>query len=194
MGFFFAKPTTFQEPMLELGKVSYYAVDHTLSYLWESASRSISAALIVHLPTVVGGPYSRYGNAWTSRYPWQVLAKNGFAGFIVNPRRGTGYGAEFLQGVYRNLGTDDFQDIMAAVDALAERGTIDPDRLGFTGYSYGGLMTNVVINRTDRFKAAVSIVSIWNYTSPMGQNNSQLLIDSYNQPAHMTDYQTRELQ
>ncbi len=55
MGFFFAKPTTFREPMLEFGSLSYYAVDHTPSYLWESASRSISAALIVHLPTVVGG-------------------------------------------------------------------------------------------------------------------------------------------
>ncbi len=55
MGFPFATPTTFQEPMLEIGNVSYYAVDHTPSYLWDSASRSISAALIVHLPTVVGG-------------------------------------------------------------------------------------------------------------------------------------------
>ena len=55
MGFYFAKPTTFQEPMLEIGSVSYYAVDHTPSYLWESASRSISAALVVHLPTVLDG-------------------------------------------------------------------------------------------------------------------------------------------
>jgi alanine dehydrogenase len=55
MGFFFAKPTTFNNPMLKIGNVDYYAVDHTPSYLWESASRSISAALIVHLPTVLGG-------------------------------------------------------------------------------------------------------------------------------------------
>lgn len=53
MGFYFAKPTTFQKPMFKVGKVDYYAVDHTPSYLWESASRSISAALIVHLPTVI---------------------------------------------------------------------------------------------------------------------------------------------
>jgi alanine dehydrogenase len=53
MGFYFAKPTTFRNPMFKIGKVDYYAVDHTPSYLWESASRSISAALIVHLPTVV---------------------------------------------------------------------------------------------------------------------------------------------
>jgi alanine dehydrogenase len=55
MGFFFAKPTTFKNPMFKIGMVDYYAVDHTPSYLWESASRSISAALIVHLPTVVAG-------------------------------------------------------------------------------------------------------------------------------------------
>ena len=55
MGFFFAKPTTFKNPMFKVGKVDYYAVDHTPSYLWESASRSISAALIVHLPTVLAG-------------------------------------------------------------------------------------------------------------------------------------------
>jgi N5-(carboxyethyl)ornithine synthase len=58
MGFYFAKPTTFQEPMLEIGRVSYYAVDHTPSYLWQSATRSISAALIVHLPTVLAGSAS----------------------------------------------------------------------------------------------------------------------------------------
>ena len=58
MGFYFAKPTTFKNPMFKLGNVDYYAVDHTPSYLWESASRSISAALIVHLPTIAGGPES----------------------------------------------------------------------------------------------------------------------------------------
>jgi N5-(carboxyethyl)ornithine synthase len=55
MGFFFAKPTTFREPMIRVGTVDYYAVDHTPSYLWESASRSVSGALVVHLPTVVAG-------------------------------------------------------------------------------------------------------------------------------------------
>ncbi len=55
MGFYFAKPTTFKEPILHIENVHYYAVDHTPSYLWESASRSISAALIVYLPTILGG-------------------------------------------------------------------------------------------------------------------------------------------
>lgn len=55
MGFPFARPTTFDDPMFQVGTVDYYAVDHTPSYLWESASRSISAALVVHLPFVVAG-------------------------------------------------------------------------------------------------------------------------------------------
>lgn len=55
MGFFFAKPTTFKNPMFKYDTVDYYAVDHTPSYLWESATRSISAALIVYLETVLDG-------------------------------------------------------------------------------------------------------------------------------------------
>ncbi len=55
MGFFFAKPTTFKNPMFKYETVDYYAVDHTPSYLWESATRSISAALIVYLQTVLDG-------------------------------------------------------------------------------------------------------------------------------------------
>jgi N5-(carboxyethyl)ornithine synthase len=58
MGFSFARPTSFKDPMFSVGTVDYYAVDHTPSYLWESASRSISAALIVHLPTVLSGHQS----------------------------------------------------------------------------------------------------------------------------------------
>ncbi|MCF6181447.1 hypothetical protein [Lutibacter sp.] len=55
MGFYFAKPTTFKKPMLNIDNIDYYAVDHTPSYLWESASRSISAALIVYLPIILEG-------------------------------------------------------------------------------------------------------------------------------------------
>ena len=55
MGFSFAKPTSFKHPMFQVGTVDYYAVDHTPTYLWESASRSISVALVVHLPDVLGG-------------------------------------------------------------------------------------------------------------------------------------------
>lgn len=56
MGFYFAKPTSFKSPIISVEQVDYYAVDHTPSYYWESASRTISAALIVHLPSVIAGP------------------------------------------------------------------------------------------------------------------------------------------
>jgi N5-(carboxyethyl)ornithine synthase len=62
MGFSFARPTTFDDPMFKVGLIDYYAVDHTPSYLWESASRSISGALLTHLPTVLAGR-----EAWRER-------------------------------------------------------------------------------------------------------------------------------
>lgn len=62
MGFFFAKPTTFENPMFKAAGVDYYAVDHTPSYLWKSASRAISAALIPYLPTIIGGPDRWHAN------------------------------------------------------------------------------------------------------------------------------------
>jgi N5-(carboxyethyl)ornithine synthase len=79
MGFSFAEPTTFKNPMFKIGKVDYYAVDHTPSYLWESASRSISAALVVHLPTVLAG-YESWQQSETIRQ-----AVNIDAGVIKKP-------------------------------------------------------------------------------------------------------------
>lgn len=67
MGFYFAKPTSFEKPSFKVGSIDYYAVDHTPSYLWESASRSISAALIVHLPTVLDGPQAWQRNETIKR-------------------------------------------------------------------------------------------------------------------------------
>jgi len=63
MGFYFAKPTSFKNPIISIDKIDYYAVDHTPSYFWESASRSISAAMIVHLPSVIAGRLSWAQNA-----------------------------------------------------------------------------------------------------------------------------------
>jgi len=79
MGFYFAKPTTFKNSMFKIGKTDYYGVDHTPSYLWESASRSISAALVVYLPTVIEGRASWQNNETIRR------AVNIDAGVIVKP-------------------------------------------------------------------------------------------------------------
>jgi len=79
MGFYFAKPTSFKAPMFRVEKTDYYAVDHTPSYLWESATRSISAALVVHLPTVVDGRESWQRNETIRR------ALNIDEGTVVKP-------------------------------------------------------------------------------------------------------------
>lgn len=79
MGFFFAKPTTFENPMINYRTKSYYAVDHTPSYLWDSASRSISAALLDYLPVVAAGRDSWYENETIRR------AINIDGGKVVNP-------------------------------------------------------------------------------------------------------------
>jgi len=79
MGFFFAKPTTFKEPMFKYKSIDYYAVDHTPSYLWESATRSISAALIIYLETVLAGRDAWQNNETIRR------AINIEDGVIVNP-------------------------------------------------------------------------------------------------------------
>lgn len=79
MGFYFAKPTSFRNPILRINSVDYYAVDHTPSYLWESATRSISAALIVYLSTVLAGRTSWQADETIRR------AINIDRGVIVNP-------------------------------------------------------------------------------------------------------------
>jgi len=79
MGFFFAKPTTFENPMFKYKTVDYYAVDHTPSYLWESATRSISAALIVYLQPVLAGRGAWQNNETIRR------AINIDSGVIQNP-------------------------------------------------------------------------------------------------------------
>lgn len=79
MGFYFAMPTTFKAPMFKVEKTDYYAVDHTPNYLWESASRSISAALIVHLPTMIDGRAAWQENETIRR------AVNVDAGVVVKP-------------------------------------------------------------------------------------------------------------
>ncbi len=56
MGFYFAKPTSFDAPIFQVGEVSYYAVDHTPSYLWNAATWEISKGVTQHLPTIIGGP------------------------------------------------------------------------------------------------------------------------------------------
>lgn len=116
---------------------------------------------------VHGGPHAMYANAYFHEF--QVLAAKGRAVVYVNPRGSHGYGQDFVNKVRGDYGGGDFGDVMAAVDhVLAHHDFIDQDRLGITGGSYGGFMTNWAVGHTNRFKAAVTQRSISNWISFYG--------------------------
>ena len=117
--------------------------------------------------TIHGGPAGMYGFDWFHEF--QVYASRGWAVFFTNPRGSTGYGEKFERGIALNWGGNDYVDVMNGVDAaLAKYPWIDKDRLGVTGGSYGGYLTNWIISHTTRFKAAVTLRSISNFISDDG--------------------------
>ena len=105
-----------------------------------------------------GGPHSAYG--WTFFHEFQYLAAKGYAVLYPNPRGSTSYGQSFCNSIQYKYPGDDAKDLLAGVDALVARGVADPARLGVTGGSGGGVLTNWIVTQTDRFKAAVSQRSI----------------------------------
>lgn len=114
-----------------------------------------------------GGPAGMYGVDWFHEF--QVYAARGWAVFFTNPRGSTGYGEKFENGIINEWGGKDYTDVMSGVDAaLAKYPWIDRDRLGVTGGSYGGFMTNWIVGHTDRFKAAVTLRSVVNFISDEG--------------------------
>ena len=117
--------------------------------------------------SIHGGPAGQYGVDWYHEF--QVYAGKGWAVFFCNPRGSTGYGQKFERGIVNNWGGMDYQDVMAGVDAaLKQNPWIDQDRLGVTGGSYGGFMTNWILGHTNRFKAAVTLRSVSNFISDDG--------------------------
>jgi dipeptidyl aminopeptidase/acylaminoacyl peptidase len=101
-----------------------------------------------------GGPHSAYGNVYTHEFQW--MAAKGYVVLFTNPRGSTSYGQEFGNLIQYRYPGDDYKDLMAGVDELVKRGYVDSNRLGVTGGSGGGLLTNWTITQTQRFKAAVA--------------------------------------
>jgi dipeptidyl aminopeptidase/acylaminoacyl peptidase len=100
-----------------------------------------------------GGPNGAFYDSFVS---WQqVLATSGYLVLAVNPRGSSTYGNDFMMAVIGDWGGEDYLDLMAAVDEVAERPYVDETRLGVHGYSYGGYMTAWAVGHTNRFKAAV---------------------------------------
>jgi dipeptidyl aminopeptidase/acylaminoacyl peptidase len=114
--------------------------------------------------SIHGGPHGMYGYAFNVTF--QAYAARGYAVLYINPRGSTGYGQKFSDGTLREWGGGDYKDLMAGVDAALKRYSwIDDARLGVTGGSYGGFMTNWIITQTPRFRAAVSAASVSNLVS-----------------------------
>ena len=117
--------------------------------------------------SVHGGPAGQYGVDWYHEF--QVYAAKGYAVVFTNPRGSTGYGQKFERGIVGEWGGKDYVDVMNGVDAALKRYPwIDADRLGVTGGSYGGFMTNWIVGHTNRFKAAVTLRSLSNFISDDG--------------------------
>jgi dipeptidyl aminopeptidase/acylaminoacyl peptidase len=101
-----------------------------------------------------GGPHTAYGFIFDHEFQW--MAVKGYLVLYPNPRGSTSYGQEFGNIIQYHYPGDDYKDLMAGVDEVIRRGYVDTKRLGVTGGSGGGLLTNWTIGQTTRFAAAVA--------------------------------------
>jgi len=110
-----------------------------------------------------GGPHAAYGYVFSHEFQW--MAAKGYVVVYPNPRGSTSYGQEFGNIIQHAYPGDDHKDLMLAVDETIKRGYIDVKKLGITGGSGGGVLTNYAVTQTDRFAAAVSQRDISNWAS-----------------------------
>ncbi len=101
-----------------------------------------------------GGPNGQYDHSFDPAA--QLFAANGYAVIMPNPRGSSGWGQAFSAAIFADWGNKDYEDVMAAVDDAVARGFADEKRLVVGGWSYGGILTNYVITKTQRFRAAYS--------------------------------------
>ncbi len=113
---------------------------------------------------VHGGPYGTWAASF--QFVAQALVGAGYGVLYINPRGSVGYGLSFARAC--DWGDTDFQDQMAGIDAALKTGAFDPARLGITGISYGGFMTNWALGHTDRFKAGVAVNGVSSFFSMYG--------------------------
>lgn len=126
----------------------------------------------VKFPLIVqihGGPHAMYGYAMF--HEMQVMASRGYGVLFCNPRGSSGYGENFTGSTRGTWGESDMPDVIAAVDAAAKLPWVDADRLGITGGSYGGYLTNWIISHDTRFKAAVTQRCVSNFHSFVGTSD-----------------------
>jgi dipeptidyl aminopeptidase/acylaminoacyl peptidase len=110
-----------------------------------------------------GGPHAAYG--WVFDHEFQWMAAKGYVVLYINPRGSTSYGQDFGNIIQYHYPGDDYRDLMVGVDEVLKRGYVDPKKLGVTGGSGGGVLTDWTVTQTDRFAAAVSQRDISNWAS-----------------------------
>lgn len=119
-----------------------------------------------------GGPFANYGDRFAAEI--QLFAAAGYVTLYINPRGSTSYGQDFGNAIHHAYPGYDYDDLMSGVDAVIDRGYVDPDRLFVTGGSGGGVLTAWTVGKTRRFRAAVVAKPVINWYSFV------LTADSYN--------------
>jgi dipeptidyl aminopeptidase/acylaminoacyl peptidase len=146
-------------------RIRFPSADGTEVEGWMVLPRAVKTPYPLIL-SIHGGPHGSFGSAFSYEFQW--LAANGFAVLYINPRGSTGYGEKFLWATWGGWGKLDYQDVMAGVDFALDHYPIDRKRLGVSGYSYGGFLTNWIITQTNRFSAAMTGAGISNWLSDYG--------------------------
>ena len=113
-----------------------------------------------------GGPHGAYASSFSFLHQLQAAA--GYIVLYTNPRASTGYGEKFRWGTWGGWGDKDMADIMAGVNQAIKQYRVDPKRMGITGYSYGGFLTNWAIGHTNVFRAAITGAGPTNWISNYG--------------------------
>jgi len=121
---------------------------------------------------VHGGPAGAAHIGWPdSFFNTNELSAHGYFVFYPNPRGSYGQGERFTQGNVKDFGYGDFRDILAGVDEIVKTLPVDDNRVGITGWSYGGYMTMWAVTQTNRFRAAVAGAGLSNWQSYYGEND-----------------------
>ncbi|HET9211368.1 MAG TPA: S9 family peptidase [Thermoanaerobaculia bacterium] len=110
-----------------------------------------------------GGPHSAYGYTFFHEMQW--MAAKGYVVLYPNPRGSSTYGQRFGNIIQYNFPGDDAKDLLAGVDEMVKRGIADPKRLGVTGGSGGGILTNWIVTQDHRFAAAAAQRSIADWSA-----------------------------
>jgi dipeptidyl aminopeptidase/acylaminoacyl peptidase len=130
------------------------------------SSRRYPLVVAVH-----GGPAGMATSRWPHTWNYEtVLAAAGYFVFYPNPRGSFGQGEAFTRANVRDFGYGDFRDILTGVKEVLRAAPVDPNRIGITGWSYGGFMTMWAITQTQMFRVAVAGAGLANWQSYYGEN------------------------